>query len=41
MIIGKLDEEGKIYTETFYSEGGIVEFLEMLDTNACKIATHS
>ncbi len=28
------DEEGKTYTKTFYSEGGIVEFVEMLDKNA-------
>ncbi|MBC7851779.1 MAG: DNA topoisomerase (ATP-hydrolyzing) subunit B [Chitinophagaceae bacterium] len=27
----ELDEEGKIYTKSFYSEGGIVEFVEMLD----------
>ena len=27
------DEEGKIYTREFYSEGGIVEFVEMLDRN--------
>jgi DNA gyrase subunit B len=32
----ELDEEGKIYTKTFYSQGGIVEFLEMLDTNASR-----
>ncbi len=30
----ELDEEGKTYTKTFYSEGGIVEFVEMLDKNA-------
>src|SRR6201995_701982 len=30
----ELDEEGKFYTKTFYSEGGITEFLEMLDNNA-------
>ncbi len=29
-----LDESGKSYTKTFYSEGGIVEFVEMLDKNA-------
>jgi DNA gyrase subunit B len=29
----KEDENG-IYTKTFYSEGGIVEFVEMLDSNA-------
>jgi len=28
------DEEGKTYTKTFYSEGGIIEFVEMLDKNA-------
>lgn len=29
------DEEGGLtYTKTFYSEGGIVEFVEMLDSNA-------
>ena len=28
------DENGEIYTKTFYSEGGIVEFVEMLDKNA-------
>src|SRR5690349_13410345 len=28
------DEEGNIYTKTFFSEGGIVEFVEMLDKNA-------
>lgn len=27
------DEEGKPYTKSFYSEGGIVEFVEMLDKN--------
>ncbi|MBC9911323.1 DNA topoisomerase (ATP-hydrolyzing) subunit B [Chitinophaga varians] len=27
------DEEGKIFTETFYSEGGILEFIQMLDKN--------
>ncbi len=27
------DEEGNIYTKLFYSEGGIVEFVEMLDKN--------
>jgi DNA gyrase subunit B len=29
----ELDEEGKPYTKSFYSEGGIVEFVEMLDKN--------
>lgn len=28
------DDEGVQYTKTFYSEGGIVEFVEMLDKNA-------
>jgi DNA gyrase subunit B len=27
------DEDGKTYTREFYSEGGIVEFVEMLDRN--------
>ncbi len=27
-------EEGETYTKSFYSEGGIVEFVEMLDANA-------
>jgi DNA gyrase subunit B len=27
------DEEGNVYTKLFYSEGGIVEFVEMLDKN--------
>jgi len=27
------DEEGNVYTRNFYSEGGIVEFVEMLDKN--------
>ena len=31
-----LDEEGKIYSKTFYSQGGITEFLEMLDSNAAR-----
>ena len=30
------DEDGKFYTKTFYSEGGIVEFVEMLDSNAAR-----
>ncbi len=30
----ELDEDGKTYTKTFYSEGGIVEFVEMIDKNA-------
>ncbi len=28
------DDDGKTYTKTFYSEGGIVEFVEMIDKNA-------
>ena len=28
------DDDGNTYTKTFYSEGGIVEFVEMLDKNA-------
>src|SRR5690606_28068088 len=28
------DEEGRPYTKTFFSEGGIVEFVELLDKNA-------
>lgn len=28
------EEEGTTYSKTFYSEGGIVEFVEMLDRNA-------
>ncbi len=27
------DEEGNVYSKSFYSEGGIVEFVEMLDRN--------
>ncbi len=30
----ELDEEQKAYSKEFYSEGGIVEFVEMLDKNA-------
>lgn len=30
----ELDDNGKHYTKTFYSEGGIVEFVELLDKNA-------
>jgi DNA gyrase subunit B len=30
----ELDEEGKAYTKNFYSEGGIVEFVESIDKNA-------
>src|SRR5260221_8930301 len=28
------EEDGSTYAKTFYSEGGIVEFVEMLDKNA-------
>jgi DNA gyrase subunit B len=28
------DEEGKTYSKTYFSEGGIIEFVEMLDKNA-------
>ncbi len=28
------EEDGSFYTKTFYSEGGIVEFVDMLDKNA-------
>jgi DNA gyrase subunit B len=31
------DEEGKFYTKTFYSEGGIVEFVELIDKNANRL----
>ena len=30
----EVEEDGTTYTKTFYSEGGIVEFVEMLDKNA-------
>jgi len=30
----ELEEDGNTYSKTFYSEGGIVEFVEMLDKNA-------
>jgi DNA gyrase subunit B len=30
----ELDDDGKHYTKNFFSEGGIVEFVEMLDKNA-------
>ena len=33
MTLREKDEDGKTYTKTFYSEGGIVEFVEMLDKN--------
>jgi len=32
------EEDGSTYTKTFYSEGGIVEFVEMLDKNAGRAA---
>lgn len=32
------DDEGRSYVKTFYSEGGIVEFVEMLDKNAGRTA---
>ena len=32
------EEAGSTYTKTFYSEGGIVEFVEMLDKNAGRTA---
>jgi DNA gyrase subunit B len=32
------DEAGEVYTKVFYSEGGIVEFVEMLDKNAGRAA---
>ena len=31
------DEEGNTYSKTFYSEGGIVEFVEMIDKNANRL----
>jgi DNA gyrase subunit B len=33
----KDEETGQTYTKTFYSEGGIVEFVEMLDANAGRV----
>jgi DNA gyrase subunit B len=32
----ELDDEGKVYSKTFFSQGGITEFLEMLDSNAAR-----
>ena len=32
------DESGNVYSNTFFSEGGIVEFVSMLDTNAGRVA---
>ena len=34
----ELDDAGAPYTKTFYSEGGIVEFVEMIDKNANRAA---
>jgi DNA gyrase subunit B len=34
----EIDEEGKTWTKTFYSEGGIVEFVETIDKNANRAA---
>ena len=35
----ELDEEGKAYTKTFYSEGGgITEFVELIDKNANRLS---
>ncbi len=34
----EIDEEGKTYSKTFYSEGGIVEFVEYLDKKAGRSA---
>src|SRR5579872_2921637 len=31
------EEDGNTYSKTFYSEGGIVEFVEMLDKNASRL----
>jgi DNA gyrase subunit B len=31
------EEDGSTYTKTFYSQGGIVEFVEMLDKNAGRL----
>src|SRR5690606_1548072 len=30
----ELDDDGNMYSETFLSEGGIVEFIQLLDKNA-------
>ncbi|TMI72516.1 MAG: DNA topoisomerase (ATP-hydrolyzing) subunit B [Bacteroidetes bacterium] len=32
------EEDGNTYSKSFYSEGGIVEFVEMLDSNAGRIS---
>ncbi|MBC7936085.1 MAG: DNA topoisomerase (ATP-hydrolyzing) subunit B [Rhizobacter sp.] len=34
----ELDDDGKTYTKLFYSEGGIVEFVETIDKNANRAA---
>ncbi len=34
----ELDEEGKPYNKTFYSEGGITEFVEHIDKNANRLS---
>ena len=34
----EIEDDGKTYTKTFYSEGGIVEFVEMIDKNANRAA---
>jgi DNA gyrase subunit B len=31
------DDEGKVYAKTFYSEGGIVEFVALIDKNANRL----
>jgi DNA gyrase subunit B len=31
------DDDGKTYTKTFYSEGGIVEFVQLIDKNANRL----
>jgi DNA gyrase subunit B len=33
----EIDDEGKVYTKTFYSEGGIVEFVALIDKNANRL----
>jgi DNA gyrase subunit B len=33
----ELDDNGKTYTKTFYSEGGIVEFVQLIDKNANRL----
>jgi DNA gyrase subunit B len=32
------EEDGSVYSKVFYSDGGIVEFVEMLDKNAGRVA---